>query len=118
MRRDLDETGEIGVCRAGLNKLVELVFRGLNQAGVGKFLLEFIDEPGPVVEERGDGLLQMVEPFNGDPIAKIKRQENNLVIVGREADGVELNDPVDFAKEGCNLLMFAGKHPGIPDFDR
>ena len=60
----------------------------------------------------------MIKPFNGNSIAEIKSEEYDFVIVGRETDGVELNDAVDFAKEWSDVLVLARKHPRISNLDR
>ena len=103
--------------RIGLDKPVEFLFSSLNQARIGKLLLKFINEPRPVLEKWRKSLLQMVKPFNGNSIAEIKSKEYDFVIVGRETDGVELNDAVDFAKERSDVFVLARKHPRFSNLD-
>ena len=60
----------------------------------------------------------MIEPFHGDTILQVKSEEDHLVVIGGEANCVELDNAVDFAKEGSDLFVFTGEHPRILDFDR
>ena len=60
----------------------------------------------------------MIEPFDRDSVVKIKSEEDDFVIVGRETDGIELYDMVDFAKKWCNFFVLASKHSRVSNFDR
>ena len=51
MRGDFDKASEVRVGRTGLNKSVEFMFGRLDQTGVGKPLLEFINESGPIMKK-------------------------------------------------------------------
>ena len=51
MGRDVNEMCEVGVSRAGLNKLVKFVLGRLDQTGIGEFPSELGEECRPVMKE-------------------------------------------------------------------
>ena len=55
----------------------------------------------------------MIKPFDQDTILKVKGEEKDLVIVGGETNGVELDNAIDFTKEGSNFFMLATEHTRI-----
>ena len=79
--------------------------------------MEFNEETRPIVEKRRVMGLQMVKPFERNSVFKVKGKEKDFVIVGREADRIELDDPIHFAKERGNFFIFAAKHTRVTDFD-
>ena len=59
----------------------------------------------------------MIKPFNRDAVLKVKSKEKNLMIVGGETNRVELDNMIDFAKEGSNFFVLAAKHTRVSDLN-
>ena len=59
----------------------------------------------------------MIKPFNQDAILKVKGKEKDLMIVDGETNGVELDNAIDFAKEGSNFFVLATKHMRVLDLN-
>ena len=60
----------------------------------------------------------MIEPFDRDAILKVKGEEEDFVVIGRETNSVELDDVVDLTKERSDFFVFTVKHARIADFHR
>ena len=59
----------------------------------------------------------MIKPFDRDAVLKVKGKEKDLMIVGGETNGIELDNAINFAKEGSNFFVLATKHTRVPDLN-
>ena len=59
---------------------------------------------------------KMIKPFDWDPILEVKGEKNDLMVISRETNGVEVDDAVDLAEERSNFLVLATEHTRVADF--